>query len=421
MFYSSPSSMQKATIRAFLIFFSLQLVIGLVFFIKNFFTGQESLLAEMLRQQSQTYMQIVAQQPGYQHINSPSFSVYTTDKLLPDELLEVAELPGGIHQFDLFSSQNPDLEIELQVLIVESSSYPDFQGLWGERIYFVSQVPDPDEVFWMLDKMLGFIASYIAIAGLISMVFIWQLSKYFLQPLSRLVTQVNGWNFAAKPSELSKEFEHGDLGILAHSLDDLSHRLAEFVLRERQITRNISHELRTPLTVIRSTLDLATQKGNTAGQSEINKLKRACNELEGIIQALLWLGREQWPLEEVVNASDETNTVLQATADYLGANADSFSCNISPDIRLDCPAILFRILLNNLVQNALQHGQQPSISLTLNQQLLMVSNTQSDEQQDQASQSFGLGLDIVKQICERIGWEFQFQNHEDKVLAVVRF
>ena len=421
------SSFRKTIFRAFLVFFSLQLVIGLTFFAKNFFAGQESLLATMLEQQAQEYMLRMAKQPGYQHLNNASLSVYTSVQQLPADMSNLAELPAGLHNFDIVSYFGSGQEGERQVLIVDNASYPDVELDHSERFYFISQVPEPDELLWMLDKTLGFIVSYLLIAGLVSMVFIWQLNKLLLQPLSRLVAQVDNWDFAAKPSELSKEFEQGDLGILAHSLDDLSLRLAEFVSRERQITRNISHELRTPLTVIRSTLDLMILRSHTDAieHANINKLMRACKELEAIIHALLWLGRNEWPQEGAVNATDETQKVMQELAESSNMADVVFQRDIDEDIWLECPAILYRIVLGNLIRNAVGHGSQASIQLTLNNQFLTVANAIGkvieDKDSNLSEQNFGLGLDIVKQICERMGWQFYMYQQQDKVKATVRF
>lgn len=409
------SSIKRIVTRILLGFFALQLIVGLIFVVKSFLAGQEILHSALLTQLADDFMTAYQNNPAHTNINTESFSVYLDQQQLPMYLsASLEKLPLGLHIIE--QGQISELELELQVLIV---------NLDEQRIVFVSRVSEPEDFLLLLDKTLGFLVSYLLITALLGGVFIWLLRRHLLYPLQNLVDKVDAWDFDEQASEFSKQFAQGDLGVLARSLDDLSLRLAKFVRRERKVTRNISHELRTPITVIRSTLDMMVLKNEKSAdiktQADINKLKRACTELEAIIHAILWLGRESWSLEESIDASAQITQVIGDLADYPSVQGNPIQFDVQHPIQLNCPDILFRILVSNLIRNALEHGQEKSLSVVLSPQYLQISNVQNKQLPLANSQHFGLGLDIVKQICKRVGWQFEFCLEEEDVKATITF
>ncbi|MCF2947875.1 HAMP domain-containing histidine kinase [Paraglaciecola aquimarina] len=416
---ASTSSMRRIFTRLLLAFFTLQLIVGLIFVVKSFLAGQEVLHSALLTQLANDFIWAYQKNPNYTHANTPSFSVYLASQPLPKNVsASVEKLPLGLHIID--QGQISELEQELQVLIVAVNE---------QRIIFVSQVSEPDDVLLLLDKTLGFLLSYLFIIALLGLVSIWLLRRHLLHPLQRLINNVDSWDFDGQPSHFSEQFERSDLRVLACSLDELSDRLAKYVKRERKVTRNISHELRTPITVIRSTLDMMVLRNNQLTNEQdaidfshhIAKLKRACSELESIIHAILWLGREKWPTEEAIQADLEIQRVIEDLAGHPSLQGNEIACDIQPHIKLYCPDILFRILLSNLIRNALEHGQEKSLVLQLTTKQLSISNTQNKNIQALKSKHFGLGLDIVKQICKRVGWRFEFCVQDEDVQVTIRF
>lgn len=409
------SSTKRVISRLLLVFFVLQLLIGLAFVVKSFLAGQEVLHSGLLTQLSNEYLAAYKLDPTYTHNNTPSFSVYTEQQQIPKYLLEtIKRLPQGIHIIE--EIDNKDLDLELQVVI---STFDQ------QRVVFVSQVSEPNDFVLLLDKTLGFLLSYSLIMVILGVASIWLLRKHLLHPLQTLVENVDDWDFDGQPSRFSKKVKQGDVSVLARSLDELSCRLARYVKRERKVTRNISHELRTPITVISSTLEMIALQNDLSADvplaNHVAKLKRACVELEGIIHAILWLGREKWALDELIEADQEVHMVLEEHINYPSLQGNPIEFDIQPKVMLNCPAILFRILVGNLIKNALEHGQEKSLFLSLTQQRLLICNTQRAELTPLKSKHFGLGLDIVKQVCARMNWHFEFCIDDEDVKVTVRF
>lgn len=415
----AQSSIKRIISRLLIVFLSLQFLVGLGFVVKSFLAGQEVLQSAMLTQLANEFIVDYQRNPTVVHNNTQSFSVYIDPQLIPEKLsASISGLPLGLHIIE--DGKGSQFELEFQVLIM---------ALDGRRIYFVSRVSEPDDFFLLLDKTLIFLLSYLLLSSALGLMIFWLLRRHLLQPVQDLVNQVDLWDFDQGPSQFAKHCEQGDLQVLAESLDELSLRLAKYVKREQKVTRNISHELRTPITVIRSTLDMMLLRNKKVENTQdaqdfdyhISKLKRACGELESIIHAILWLGRENWPKESAIQGGEETQRVLEELSTHPSLQGNAIVSDIQLDVKLHCPDILFRILLNNLIRNALEHGQEKSLALQLTSKHLSISNTQDKTIQPLHSKHFGLGLDIVKQICKRVGWQFEFCVLDENVNVTIKF
>ena len=90
------------------------------------------------------------------------------------------------------------------------------------------------------------------------------------------------------------------------------------------------------------------------------------------------------------------------------------------------------MIIDNLIRNALQHTYNGKIKIEVNQDGLEVVNSGvvntringvaplSNDYRMNAS--FGIGLDLVKRLCERFGWQLTVKNLNGKeMLAKVAF
>jgi signal transduction histidine kinase len=84
---------------------------------------------------------------------------------------------------------------------------------------------------------------------------------------------------------------------LTDALLRYSKRLAHFLERERQFTRDASHELRSPLTVIRiaASILLEDPELGESNRRTAQRIQRACHDMEELTSAFLLLARESRP------------------------------------------------------------------------------------------------------------------------------
>ena len=90
--------------------------------------------------------------------------------------------------------------------------------------------------------------------------------------------------------------------------------------------------------------------------------------------------------------------------------------------QINVPAPLFQIAITNLIRNAIQHISSGKISVIVKNDRVLVSDTGAGIKADDLkrvtqphvrgnrSEGFGLGLSIVKRLCDRLDWNFKIES-----------
>ncbi|MGI8583920.1 MAG: sensor histidine kinase [Chitinophagaceae bacterium] len=201
---------------------------------------------------------------------------------------------------------------------------------------------------------------------------------------------------------------------------------------QKEFTENAAHELQTPLAVFQSKLDMLLQDPSLNDSQAIilQSLYEASSRLSRVNKNLLLLAKienNQFTLSEPVH----TKTLIEEVLPYFTEQALSRNLTIDANIT-DAPVVnaaksLAEIMINNLLLNAITHNRMNgSISIKATQNEIIICNT-SDQQQlntenlfkrfgkiSRASHNSGLGLAIIKQICQLHSWQVSYQYHLDR-------
>ncbi len=256
-------------------------------------------------------------------------------------------------------------------------------------------------------------------------------SRKVIAPVIYLADQVNKFRPGYLPTDLSKDFINDEVGTLAAALEQSMKRIEAFVEREHQFTRDASHELRTPVTVIKGAVELLRKQLNPAEASVLRplyRIQRQVTNMEKIIEALLWLSRE-----EISTGPDQPFSVLPLVRDTIEENrqiiADkSIEINLVAEGNpvLNVPERLFNIALTNLIQNAVRYASKGHITVCVLDDRVLVSDTgtgidsceleniRRPHGRGNGSKGFGLGLSIVQRLCDRFGWQFEIESEVDR-------
>jgi len=209
---------------------------------------------------------------------------------------------------------------------------------------------------------------------------------------------------------------------LTDALLRYSKRLAHFLERERQFTRDASHELRSPLTVIRIAAsilledpDLGDSKRRTA-----QRIQRACHDMEELTNAFLLLARESetgLPMEAIcVNdlIADEVERARLLAADKP-VTAEVRSTH---RVFVEAPEKVLSILLGNLLRNAFSYTEAGQVLVEIAAGKVTIRDTGIGMATDRIEEMFrpfvrgegnrrgghGVGLTIVRRLSDRFGW-----------------
>jgi len=187
--------------------------------------------------------------------------------------------------------------------------------------------------------------------------------------------------------------------------------------------------LRTPLAVMKSSLALLQKRCDfkpNENQS-IAMIDNTLRDMEGFIETLLLLARGESSTfqEEDVLINDLLITLAEQINHALGN--DRISVEIQQKCLLSMPADekVLSILFTNLLRNAFSYTPQGAISITIDEKQVSVSDTGIGMTQQQLQHVFepfyrahtdnnghGLGLTIVKQLCNRYGWKLKIRSKQ---------
>lgn len=247
-----------------------------------------------------------------------------------------------------------------------------------------------------------------------------------IAPVTEFAHAVSGAD-PENPPRLSRDSGPGDeIDELARAFDRYLARLAAFIERERSFAADASHELRTPLAVIRGAAEVLSDDPSLSAtqQERVARIERAAEDMTELIAALLLLAREEAvPLEascDAVKIAADCIARYQAPAEQRGTR---LVLHAAVAVALPVPAALFAIVVANLVRNAVAHTEHGEIDIELDTDHLVVRDTGSGIAMEVRQHIFeryyrgpesagaGIGLSLVKRICERLGWHIALNSH----------
>lgn len=253
------------------------------------------------------------------------------------------------------------------------------------------------------------------------------LARRIIAPVTRLADWVGGAEVGIEHLPPAKLLRNDEVGELARAFERYVQRLSEFIEREKNFAGDVSHELRTPLAVILGSVEVLEQdeRLNDRQRERLARIKRSGLEMTGMMRALLLIAREP-----VVGADEllcEAEPVVREAVDRHRASLRDAAVELELEI-LAAPALIVErsllvIAVDNLLRNAAFHTRQGHIRVRLDADRLEVSDTgigMSPEElarafdhhfKGKASAGFGVGLSLVKRICERYGWQVQIDSH----------
>jgi signal transduction histidine kinase len=315
----------------------------------------------------------------------------------------------------------------------------------GEEEYHIAFItlPNLDNPLYLIFKVRAleftekrkFRIAMVLVAGVVMVIGLglwigWLTSSKVIAPVAHLAEKVDKVGPDNLPTDLSKHFYDDEVGVLARALQQSMQRVEAFVDREQRFTRNASHELRTPVAVIKGAVELLQKnldKPPAAVQRPLNRIDRSVANMENIIEALLWLSREEAPINQ--HASFVVLPVVRDTIEQnrklINEKPVDINLVAKADPVLKMPPPLFQIALANLIRNAVNHTANGTITVYVYDDRVVVSDTGEGIAQNDlnavmqphvsgsGSKGFGLGLTIVKKLCDRLSWQFHIQSEID--------
>jgi signal transduction histidine kinase len=280
---------------------------------------------------------------------------------------------------------------------------------------------------WMLGLMAIAMTLLSALGG------IW-LSRTVVAPVADLAAKVRHRSPDDWEKPLADDFPSGEVGELARVFDRHLIRMRAFIERERAFSADISHELRTALAVILSSTEVLLDDGSLADKQKarIGRIERAAHDMAELGTALLLIAREEYSfaLGGGCVLANVVRDVVEKQRHLLGGKPVEVEVHTNPELILSADAGLMEILVSNLVRNAFSYTASGLVVVVQDAHSLTVSDTgkgipgHAIDQvfirhfRDMASDGAGIGLSLVKRICDRYGWQVRLESSEQQGTSV---
>ncbi len=188
---------------------------------------------------------------------------------------------------------------------------------------------------------------------------IWLAVGRALRPLDKVRAEIMG---QAVPSLRAMETRDlpAEVAPLGEALNALLQRLEQAFATERDFIANAAHELRTPLTAVRLQAQLADQARDAAQRAAaLDQLRAGVDRAAHVVEQLLQMARLEPDAQQFAFAEVRLDQLAKnAVADFSPQAEDKridLGVGSCRPVRLSGHAESLRILLSNLIENALRH------------------------------------------------------------------
>lgn len=286
-------------------------------------------------------------------------------------------------------------------------------------------------------ELLELLAWGIGLLAIVAVILGSQASRTILAPVKALTDRLSSIHPRERNLRISGEFAGNEIGQIATAFDTYLERLDQFVDRERSFTAAASHELRTPLSVMMGAIDiLDAQPQPPASQRALARLKRACGEMRAFIEATLFLSREDSTTihdEPKAHLPEIIMGLLEDNQPQLTERSITVTTDVPDSLVLTQPASLVQIMLGNILRNAIEHTRNGNIVIVASDSEVTVRDTGTgipaadlphifERSYTTKKDGLGLGLNLVKRICDRFGWQINIASTVGEgTTTIIRF
>lgn len=325
--------------------------------------------------------------------------------------LWVAHLPGGVHP----------------IAVDGRGLHVAIQPFDGHRLYRIYDFSDYERRF---RRVINALMTGTGAFALLTVWLAFRLSGLLVRRIVKVAEQVEvmrDGQDAPLPTTAHDEIE---VVKLVETFNAYHRRMAQMIAREQEFTANVSHELRTPLTAIRTSCSLLLLDMTIAGKSRmrLEMIDRALNNIDGLVNALLMLAREESAgARETIPIGEALDRALDPFLETMKTKALHVSRDVDMRQHVNVNPAALHIVLSNVIRNAVTYTDHGSLTFNYRDMRVLITDTGRGIPADELAHLFdrfyrtssapqtdhsglGLGLAIVKKICDQQGWHISIDS-----------
>lgn len=331
------------------------------------------------------------------------------------------------HEYDGYIEVD-DYIIKYQTLKKDNNEYKIYVGIYEhildeflEDIYLLALVVNM--VLFIILVFLGYFLINKTINPL----------KLILNDLGKLQNKKD-LSLRLKQQNTNDEFEK-----ITEILNNMLEWIEQSVENIKQFSSDASHELRTPITIIQGEIELYKRKDNSNIElsNTLSIIDSEQKKLQNIINDFLLLSKID---KEVLDAKEISLDkvifdVIESNLLDLEKKDLELKMDIDENLKIRFHEKYLFIVLNNLFSNAIKYTQEGFIKIEArekdNRVYFLIEDSglgidnkniskiferfyRVDESRTNSQKGIGLGLSIVKKICERFNYNIKVESEINK-------
>ncbi|HEY4107599.1 HAMP domain-containing sensor histidine kinase [Puia sp.] len=268
------------------------------------------------------------------------------------------------------------------------------------------------------------------------------ISKYILAPFKRTMRVIQAFDLKQKEPIRLAQTRTSEFTELNQFLRKMTEKAQEDYQSLKEFTENASHELQTPTAIIRGKLDLLMESDIRDEQAVlIAEMQNALERLSRIHSSLTLLTKlenKEYEAKEPVSMSNLVRETLNSLDELIQMKSLRLDVHIEKGVYVPLHLALADLLITNLISNAIRHNVPPVggtgfIRVDLSREGLVLVNSGREPRVPTAelferfkkgnagSDSIGIGLAIVRQICELSGFDIVYEYSEGRHGVAISF
>ena len=262
-------------------------------------------------------------------------------------------------------------------------------------------------------------------------------TRGLLQPFYNSLTALRKYDLETNSQLNLPATDIEEFSLLNTTLNRIARKAHQNYISQKEFSENASHELQTPIASMRVKLELLMQSENL-GREEMDTIQSIDDQLgklSRLVKTLTLLSRienRQFTLTEPVDMSQLAKHAVDMMEFQIDQKQLTIENQVQQKLMVNMNPTLAEVLMNNLVKNAVLHNISGGfVRISTLPRGFVIDNSgaplrvdpdtlyQRFFKNDQASKSMGLGLALVKKICDlynfTITYKYQYNSHHIEV------
>jgi len=258
-------------------------------------------------------------------------------------------------------------------------------------------------------------------------------------PFYSLLDRVRDYNINLNRTISYQNSDIDEFNDLSNSIERMTNKIYRDYVSQKEFNENSSHELQTPLAIIRNKLELLIQSKNLTEEDMviIQTIFDAVNRLTHLNKGLILLSKidnNQYVTYETVNIKKLLEDSVVAFEGLIAEKDLKVNITIRDEVKLNVNPVLIEALLYNLISNSIKHNISEGIlNFELTTDHLKIVNTgkplsenaelmfERFRKHSESETSVGLGLSIVKKICDLFNFKVDYTNNGTLHTTILSF